>query len=118
MKNRWNIRFQIQQKLLQVNQKMYQKKKKKKKEYGVCIKQRPTRKHQLFPSNQLRRTNHANFKKLWRTVEDSVGLQSDPAGHVTNLSNKSFTKDEYNLLNKDLKFIPAQKTFDKKKHSI
>ena len=75
------------------------KKKKKKNEYGVCIKQRPTKKHQPFPSNQLRRTNHANFKKLWRTVEDSVGLQSDPAGHVTNLSKKSFTKDEYNLLN-------------------
>ena len=94
---------------------MYQKKKKKKKDNVLWIKQRPTRKRQLFPSNQLRRTNHANFKKLWRTVEDSVGLQSDPTGHVTNLSNKSFTKDEYNLLNKDLKFIPAQKTFDKKK---
>ena len=30
-----------------------------------------------------------NFIELQRTVEDTIGLQSDPAGHAINLSNKS-----------------------------
>ena len=45
-------------------------------------------------------------------MEDSIGLQSDPKGHVINLSSKSFTKDVYNLLNKKLNFDQTQKTFD------
>ena len=56
-----------------------------------------------FHNNHLRRTNHANFIKLWRTVEDSIGYQFDPAGHTINFSNKTFTKDVYKLLNKNLK---------------
>ena len=86
----------------------------KKREYGLCTKQRPTRKHQPFHSNHLYKTNHANFNKLRRTIEDSIGLQSDPAGHVINLSKKNFTKDVYKLLNKKLNFVSTQKTFDKK----
>ena len=33
---------------------------------------------------------------------------------TSNLSNKSFTKDVYKLLNKNLNSVPTQKTFDKK----
>ena len=33
------------------------------------------------------------IKKRERTVVDWTGFQSDPAGHVIYLSNKSFTKD-------------------------
>ena len=44
----------------------------KKREHGLCIKQRPTRKHRSVHSNGFRRTNHANFNKLRRTVEDSI----------------------------------------------
>ena len=36
-------------------------------------------------TNQLRRTNHANFVKLWRTAEGTIG-QSDSAGHITNVT--------------------------------
>ena len=78
----------------------------------MCIKQRSTSKHQPLPSNQLCRTNHANFDKVRRAMEDSIGLQSDPEGHVINLSSKSLTKDVYNLLNKNLNFDQTQKTFD------
>ena len=36
-------------------------------------------------TNQLRRTNHANFVKLWRTAEGTIG-QSDSARHITNVT--------------------------------
>ena len=67
----------------------------------------------LFHSNQVRRKNHANFNKLRRTIEDSIGLQSDPAGHVKKLSNKSFTKDVHKLLNKLKKLLKTHKNFKK-----
>ena len=47
-------------------------------------------------------------------MKGSIGLQSDPAGHIKNLSNKSFTKGVYKLLNKNLNFVPTQKSFNKK----
>ena len=53
-------------------------------------------------SNQLRRTNHANVIKLRRIVDGSTGLQSDKAGHKINISKKSFKKDVYKLLNRNL----------------
>ena len=36
-------------------------------------------------TNQLRRTNHANFVKLWRPAEGTIG-QSDSAGYITNVT--------------------------------
>ena len=47
---------------------------------------------------------------------EQLKTQLDPAGHVINLSNKSFTKDVCKLLNKNLNFVRTQKTkntFDK-----
>ena len=39
-------------------------------------------------------------------VEDTTGHQFDPIGNVINLSNKTFTKETFQLLNKNVKFIP------------
>ena len=36
-------------------------------------------------NNKLHRANHENIKKLWRTLENTIGYQSDPVGHVINL---------------------------------
>ena len=35
----------------------------------------------------------ATLKKIRRTIENSTGLQSDPAGNVINSSTKNFNKD-------------------------
>ena len=59
------------------------------------------------------RRNHANTEKLWRTVEDTTGHQFDPIGNIINLSNKTFTKETFQLLNKNLNFIPTPSTFNK-----
>ena len=77
----------------------------------------PTRKHGPIHGDQLRWTNYADFIKLRGTVEDSIGLQSNLVAHVINLSKKSFTKDVYKLLNKNLNFVPTKKKMAKK-HSI
>ena len=53
------------------------------------------------------------MKKL-RTNKDSIWVQTDPVGHVINLSNKTFIKDVYKPLNKNLSLVSTQKTFDKK----
>ena len=58
-------------------------------------------KHQL--------SNHENIKKLWRTVENTTRYQSDPIGHVINLSKNTLTKGTFQLLNKNLNFIPTPK---------
>ena len=39
-----------------------------------------------------------------------VQLDSDPIGSVVNLSRKTFAKDTFKLLNKNLTFIPTFKT--------
>ena len=57
--------------------------------------------------------NHENIKKLWRTVENKTRYQSDPIGHVINLSKKTFTKGTLQLLNKNLNFIPTPKVYVK-----
>ena len=59
------------------------------------------------------RTKHANTEKLWRTVEDTTRYQFDPIGNVINLSNKTFTKETFQLLNKNLNFIPTPSIFNK-----
>ena len=65
--------------------------------------------------NKLHRANHENIKKLWRTVENTTRYQSDPIGHVINLSKKTFTKGTFQLLNKNLNFIPTPKVYNKDK---
>ena len=55
------------------------------------------------------------IKKYWRTVENTTTHQSDPVGHVINLSKKTFTRGTFELLNKNLNFIPTTKVYNKHK---
>ena len=66
-----------------------------------------------YHSHQLHRTNHENFVKLRRTIENTSELQFDPAGQVINLSKKRITKRTFKLLNKNLNFVPIQTNFSK-----
>ena len=86
----------------------------KKRNSGLCDNKRPARKHWLDYINQLRRSNYSNIIKIWRTIESSDGLQSDPAGNLIKLRNKHFTKNLYIPLNKNLQFVPTVKTFSEK----
>ena len=52
------------------------------------------------------------LKKLWRTVEDTTGHQFDPIGNVINLSDKTFTKETFQFLNKNLNFLPTPSIFN------
>ena len=51
--------------------------------------------------------------KLQKSLEDTNRFQSDPAGQVINLSTKRFCKDTFKLSNKNLNFVPTQKTINK-----
>ena len=73
---------------------------------GLHHRRRPTTKCRNHKCYKFYRTNHANTIKLWRMVEDTTGHQFDPIGNVINLSNKTFTKETFQLLNKNVKFIP------------
>ena len=69
---------------------------------GLHYRRRPTTKCRNHKRYIFYRTNHANSKKLWRTV-----------GNVINLSNKTFTKETFQLLNKKLNFIATPSIFNK-----
>ena len=71
----------------------------------------PARKHRLTQSHKLCGRNHENFKQLRRTTKDTIGLQFDPVGDVTNLSTKTLLK----LLHKNPNLAPTQKYFNKNK---
>ena len=85
----------------------------KKRVPGICVSRGPRRKHRADQRHKLHRTNNDNFIKLRKTLEDTIRFQSDPAGQVINLSTKRFYKDTFKLLNKNLNFVPAQKTINK-----
>ena len=80
---------------------------------GLCVSRWPRRKHRTDQRHKLHRTNHDNFIKLWKTLEDTIRFQSYPAGQVINLTTKKFCKDTFKLLNKNLIFVPTQKTISK-----
>ena len=63
----------------------------------------PTRKCRTNHRRELI-TNHENFVKLRTTIDNTTGLQSDPAGaeQVINSSKKRFAKETFKLLNKNL----------------
>ena len=84
------------------------------KKLSDCLhhRRRPTTKCRNHKRYKFYRTNHANTKKLWRTVEDTTGHQFDPTGNVINLSNKTFTKETFQLLNKNLNFTPTPSIFN------
>ena len=62
--------------------------------------------------HQLHRTNHENFVKLRRVIENTAGFQWDPARQVINLSKKRFTLENLKLLNKNLNFVRIQTNFN------
>ena len=51
-----------------------------------------TKKCKTNDHHQLHRTSHKNFVKLWRTIENTTWLQSDPAGQVINISKNDTQK--------------------------
>ena len=53
--------------------------------------------------------------ELGRTTEDAFELQFDPAGNAINLSAKTFNRDVFKLLYKNLNFVPMQNYFNKTK---
>ena len=69
----------------------------KKRKHSLSDKQRPARKHLLNYSNQISQTSDGNIKKIRRTIQNSTGLQSDPAGNVINSSAKNFKNDVWKL---------------------
>ena len=79
----------------------------------LCVPHGPRRKHRTDRRHKLHPTKHDNFIKLRKTLEDTIRLQSDPAGQVINLSSKRFCKDNFKHLNKNLNFVPTQKTINK-----
>ena len=85
----------------------------KKRVPGLCVSREPRRKHQTDKRQKLYQTNHDNFIKLWKTLEDTIRFQLDPAGQVINLSTKRLCKDTFKHLNKNLNFVPTQKTINK-----
>ena len=48
-----------------------------------------------------------------KTLEDTVRFKSGPAGQVINLTTKIFCKDIFKILNKNLNFVPTQRTINK-----
>ena len=80
----------------------------------LCFSRGPKRKHRADQLHKLYQTNNGNFIKLWKTLEDTIRFQYDPAGQVINLSTKRFYKDTFKLLNKNLNFVPAQKIYQQR----
>ena len=78
---------------------------------GLCSSQRPNSQHQR--SHHIHRTHDENFKRLRKTITNSVGFQQDPSGNVINLSNKKFSVYQFQLLNKGLNFCPTPGYYNK-----
>ena len=45
----------------------------------------------------------------WSELKGTIRFQSDPAEQTINLNPKTFCKDSFKLLNKNLNFVPTQK---------
>ena len=63
--------------------------------YGLHHGQRPTAKCRSHKRYKFYRKNHANSKKIWRTVEDTTGHHFGLIGNAINLSNNTFTKETF-----------------------
>ena len=58
-------------------------------------------------------TSYIDRPELWRTIEDTIELQFNSARNAINLSAKTFNRDVFKLLYKNLNFIPMQNYFNK-----
>ena len=81
----------------------------------VLQQKRPTAKYENSEHDKLHKIYHKNIGKLWRTVENTTSCQYDPVGQVINLDEKTFTKATFQLLNKNIHFIPTSKVYIKHK---
>ena len=57
----------------------------------------------------LKVRSYENFIQLRRATEDTIGLQFNPVGNVTDLN----VDDVFKLLNENLNMKPMQKCFNK-----
>ena len=62
-----------------------------------------------YTRDKLYRRNRENNIRLWKTIENKIGLQSNPIGKVVNLSKKTFIKKIPELLVKILILFQPQK---------
>ena len=58
-------------------------------------------------------TNNKGHRQIGKQFQNITRTLSDPNGAVVNLSNKKFTKHEFELLNKNLNFCPRPNQFNK-----
>ena len=58
-------------------------------------------------------TNNKGHRRIRKQFQNFTRTLSDPNGAVVNLSNKKFTKHEFDLLNKNLNFCPHPNQFNK-----
>lgn len=64
--------------------------------------------------DKLHKRNHENInKRLWRTIASKIRFQSDPIWKVPNLSKKAFSKETFQLLNKNLNLVSKPKVYKK-----
>ena len=59
--------------------------------------------------NEIMRTIGKGF---WKATENTIKFQSDPIGKVVNLSKKIFSKETFQILNKNLNFILTPKVYN------
>ena len=67
--------------------------------------------------DKIHRANYESVKNVWRTVENTTRHQYELIGHVIKLSKKRFTKGTFQLLNKNLNFIPTPNVYNNHKLS-
>ena len=69
--------------------------------------------------DKIHRRNHENILKigfgelLKIQLHSNLIFQSDPIGKVLDLSKKTFSKEIFQLLNKNLNFVPTPKVYNK-----
>ena len=81
----------------------------KKREHGLYISRGLTRKSSTNCRYERQRKKHENLK---RTIENTTGLQFDPAGQIINSNKKQFIKETFKLLNINFNFVPTQTNFN------
>ena len=74
---------------------------------------RNTRRH---TNRDINSNNNENFNRIQKLFRRTTTHKADPFGNVINLSNKSFTYNDFKLLNKNLNFIPNPGRYNK--HTI
>ena len=61
----------------------------------------PKRDSSTFNNYKIHTRHNDNFIKLQRAIKNTIRLQSDPAGQIINLTQKTFLGENFKLLNKN-----------------